>query len=173
MIHGSYLIAAFNRTELYAFGLDINPAGGAYGIIGSATGAGLTIDLNHFYVTNSNDTIYDTSFTSSATIFGNTGVTTGYNFGSATALLLTTMPTYTNAGALGALHAVNGTATLSSGSATVTLTSPASFTSSSTYSCIATDQTAANAVKVANSSATQFVVTGTSSDVIAYQCMGT
>lgn len=71
------------------------------------------------------------------------------------------------------LHLVADQVTLASGSATVTLASSAAFTSSSSFRCTATDQTGANAVKVANSSGTQFTVTGTGSDSISFICVGT
>jgi hypothetical protein len=64
-------------------------------------------------------------------------------------------------------HDVAGTATLSSG--TVTVTFATAFASAPV--CVATDQTAANAVKVAPTT-TNLVITGTGADVIAYQCIG-
>jgi hypothetical protein len=83
------------------------------------------------------------------------------------------IPIYSHAGAQdGVNHVVQDTATLSSGSASVTLTSPASYTSSGTYVCVANDATAANPVKIANTSGSAFVITGTSADVINYVCSG-
>lgn len=83
------------------------------------------------------------------------------------------MPLYTTAGvADNAPHEVAGTVTLSGGTATVTLTAPASYSAAGNYVCNANDTTAANAVKVSNTSGTQFVITGTTTDVIAFGCTG-
>lgn len=68
-------------------------------------------------------------------------------------------------------HAVFGTCTLGTNCA-VTLTGSAAFTSSSSYYCSGTDQTAAAAVKVVNTSASVVTFTGTGTDVIAYVCIG-
>jgi hypothetical protein len=61
-----------------------------------------------------------------------------------------------------------GTATLSGGSQTATV----AFSGTSNYTCTGTDQTAASAVKIVNTSATQITITGTGTDVIAYSCGG-
>lgn len=69
-------------------------------------------------------------------------------------------------------HFVTGSATLSTGSATVTLTGSAIYSSSSSYFCFGSNQTAANAVKVTYSSGSSFTITGTGSDVINFICFG-
>ena len=70
------------------------------------------------------------------------------------------------------LHLVEDQVTLAAGSATVTLAGSSVFTSSSSYKCGASDQTNANAVKIAYTSGSQFSVTGTGSDVISFVCVG-
>jgi hypothetical protein len=60
-----------------------------------------------------------------------------------------------------------GRVTLSGGAATVTFAKP--FTNAPV--CMGTDQTAANAVKIAPTNTTA-VFTGTTTDVIAYACFG-
>lgn len=57
-------------------------------------------------------------------------------------------------------------------SCNVTLTGGAVFTSSTSYQCAATDQTAADAVKFAPSAGNAFALTGTGTDVIGYICTG-
>jgi hypothetical protein len=80
--------------------------------------------------------------------------------------------TDTSGGALSNQKAVRGAATLSAGSATVTLTGGAIFTSSGTYNCYGTNTTNANAFKFAYTSGSQFTATGTGSDVITFVCIG-
>ncbi len=70
------------------------------------------------------------------------------------------------------LHLVEDQVTLASGSATVTLAGSSVFSSSSSYKCGASDQTNANAVKIAYTSGSQFSVTGTGSDVVSFVCVG-
>jgi len=64
------------------------------------------------------------------------------------------------------------TQALSSGSATHTFANRFSFTSSSTFGCLCTDQTAANACKAVPASATTVKVAGTGSDTLWLQCTG-
>ena len=66
-------------------------------------------------------------------------------------------------------HRVAGAVTLSGGTATVTLTGAAAFTS---YACTATDQTSAAAVKVSLTDGSHFTLTGTGSDSVAFICEG-
>ncbi len=70
-------------------------------------------------------------------------------------------------------HIVQDTVTLSGGTATVTLTGSAVFTNATSYTCIAMDDTGANAVKVTQTSGSSITFTGTGSDVIRYICIGT
>lgn len=72
----------------------------------------------------------------------------------------------------GIAHVVTGAETLSGGTATVTLVGEAAFTDATSYICVANDITAANPVKVARISGTQFTLTGTGTDVITYMCYG-
>jgi hypothetical protein len=65
-----------------------------------------------------------------------------------------------------------GSSTLSGGSVTVTLTGNAVFSGSNSYVVTATDTTAANAVKVAITSGSQFTLTGTGTDVIFWTAIG-
>ena len=63
-----------------------------------------------------------------------------------------------------------GTTTLSSGTATVS--SMTAWTSTTSFVCTGTDTTAAAAVKITNASTSSITITGTSSDIIGYQCTG-
>lgn len=65
---------------------------------------------------------------------------------------------------------VQGTVALSGGTATITAM-PA-FSSTTSYVCVATDTTAAAATKTANVSTTSFTITGTTTDTVAYVCVG-
>jgi len=60
----------------------------------------------------------------------------------------------------------------SGGTASVTLTIPAAFTSPSTFVCTATDNTNPDAVQVSNSSGSQIAFKGNPSDLIGYVCIG-
>ncbi|MGS1072344.1 transporter [Burkholderia glumae] len=83
------------------------------------------------------------------------------------------MPLYSTAGAAAnAPHMVKGTATLASGAATVALSGAAAYTSSTSYACTATDTTAANAVRVSQTSGTSFALSGTGTDVVQFLCAG-
>jgi hypothetical protein len=84
-----------------------------------------------------------------------------------------TMPNYTAAGVtIGNGHGVQGTATLSGGTATITLTNGAVFTSSSSYVCIAVDTAGSNAVQVTQASGTSFTIAGTGTHTVQYRCTG-
>ena len=72
--------------------------------------------------------------------------------------------------ALTAPKIVIGQATLAAGTATVS--SIPAFTSSSSFYCVGTDTTAANAVKIVNASSSSITITGTGTDVINYNCTG-
>ena len=82
-------------------------------------------------------------------------------------------PIYNHAGTFQNVspHFVSDTCTLGT-SCAVTLTGNAVFTSSSTYSCVAQDDTGANATAISYSSGSAFTITGTGSDVIRYICVG-
>lgn len=83
------------------------------------------------------------------------------------------MPLYSTTGTgVNAPHMVQGTVALASGSATVTLSGSAVFTSSSSYTCTANDTTAANAVKVGQTSGTSITFTGTGTDSVQFLCAG-
>lgn len=70
-----------------------------------------------------------------------------------------------------AAHEVNGGCTLGT-SCSVTFSSNAVFASSASYVCTAADTTAAAAVRVAQSSGSAVVFTGTGTDVLIYHCSG-
>ena len=70
------------------------------------------------------------------------------------------------------VHHVFGSATLSGGTVVVTLTGAAAFTSETTYFCTANDETATAAVKITRTSGTSITFTGTTTDVVAYHCVG-
>jgi hypothetical protein len=71
-------------------------------------------------------------------------------------------------------HIVVDTVQLSSGSgtATVTFTGSAVFTSASTFACAATDNTNPDAVQVSKSSGSSIAFKGNPSDVVGYSCVG-
>jgi hypothetical protein len=62
--------------------------------------------------------------------------------------------------------------TLSAGTASVTFTGSAVFTSASSYMCAPNNASALNAVRVTKVSGTQITVTGTGTDIIGYICVG-
>ena len=68
-------------------------------------------------------------------------------------------------------HAVSDQATLSGGTKTVTLSGAAAFASANSYIVVATDATGINAVKAANISGSQFVLSGTGTDKISFIAM--
>ncbi|VWC97798.1 hypothetical protein [Burkholderia lata] len=83
------------------------------------------------------------------------------------------MPLYGTSGtAVNAPHMVQGRVALSSGSATVTLSGAAVYSSSSSYTCTANDTTGAHAVKVAQTSGTSITFTGIGSDTVQFMCAG-
>jgi hypothetical protein len=61
---------------------------------------------------------------------------------------------------------------LTAGAATHTFGSSFTYTSSSTFGCVCTDQTAANACKAVPASATTVTLAGTSTDTLFVQCVG-
>jgi hypothetical protein len=71
-----------------------------------------------------------------------------------------------------AWHIVEDSVTLSEGRATVTLSGPAAFTSSSSYSCVATDNTTTFGVRANPTSGTTIGLAGYGSDVVRYVCVG-
>lgn len=70
------------------------------------------------------------------------------------------------------VHFVQGSVALAAGAATVTLTGSAVFTNSSSFSCWGSDTTTAAAVRTAATSGTQFTISGTGTDTVAYTCLG-
>ena len=71
-----------------------------------------------------------------------------------------------------AAHIVQDTVTLVGGTATVTLSGSAAFSSATSYSCVAIDETSAAAVKVTQTSGTSITFTGTGTDVIRFIAVG-
>lgn len=70
-------------------------------------------------------------------------------------------------------HTVNGTFTLSSGSAVITLAGHNAFTSASSYNCDADDTTGANLARIGTyTSGTQFTINGATTDTGRYSCRG-
>jgi hypothetical protein len=83
------------------------------------------------------------------------------------------MPLYSTSGtAVNSPHMVQGTATLSSGAATVTFSGSAAYSSSTSYICTANDTTSASAIKVSQGSGTSITLTGTGSDAAQFLCAG-
>lgn len=88
---------------------------------------------------------------------------------------LTTVPTTYNAAGTQqtGVHIVKDSGTLSGGTLVVTLTGSAAFTSSSTYSCAANDDTSGvTAITVVYTSGTSVTFNGTTSDAFRYVCVG-
>jgi hypothetical protein len=69
-------------------------------------------------------------------------------------------------------HIITGTVTLSGGAATITFTGNGVFTSTTSFGCAGTDQTAANAVRLVPASASTVTVAGTTTDVVYFVCQG-
>ncbi|MCA8382524.1 hypothetical protein LGN22_26825 [Burkholderia cenocepacia] len=83
------------------------------------------------------------------------------------------MPLYSTIGTgVNAPHMVQGSVVLAAGTATVTLSGSAVYTSSSSYTCTANDATGANAVKVGQTSGTSITFTGTGTDTVQFVCAG-
>lgn len=88
-------------------------------------------------------------------------------------LTLTAHPQVYEAGVLTASEKIyTNTQALTTGSATHTFANRFSFTSSSTFGCTCTDQTAANACKAVPASATTVTLAGNGSDVLWLSCSG-
>lgn len=68
--------------------------------------------------------------------------------------------------------AVVGAVSLSGGTATVTFTGSAIFTSNTTFQCFGANATNANAFKILKDSGSQLTITGTGSDAIMFRCEG-
>jgi hypothetical protein len=68
-------------------------------------------------------------------------------------------------------HMVFGSATLSGGTVTVTLTGNAAFSSSSSYKCTVTDAVL-NLTAVTYTSGSQFTILGVLTDTVSYHCVG-
>lgn len=96
--------------------------------------------------------------------------------GSATGnVLVGPFPVYDSAGTLQQnVHAVNGSVTLpAGGSATVTLSGSAAYSSATSYSVFVTDNVAKRTLNVIQNSGSSFTVSGGGTgDVIHYFCIG-
>jgi hypothetical protein len=88
-------------------------------------------------------------------------------------LTLSAHPQVYEAGVLTATEKIyTNTQALTTGAATHTLANSFTFTSSSTFGCTCTDQTAANACKAVPASATTVTLAGTGSDTLWLSCSG-
>jgi hypothetical protein len=85
-----------------------------------------------------------------------------------------TLNVYSAAGvAVTTPHVVTGTVTLAGGNATATFTGNAVFSNTTSYVCAATNTSTNSAVRATNTSASTVTFnSGTTTDVIAYQCIG-
>jgi hypothetical protein len=70
------------------------------------------------------------------------------------------------------VHVVQDSATMESGVVTVTLTGSAAFSSVTSYTCVANDQTADRAIKVTQTSGSSITFTGTGRAVVRFICVG-
>jgi hypothetical protein len=84
------------------------------------------------------------------------------------------LPVFIAAGTrVSSAHIVADRVTLSAGgTATVTLTGLAAFTSATSYQITAVDMTANHSLLVIQSSGTSFTITGTGSNVVSFICVG-
>lgn len=84
------------------------------------------------------------------------------------------MPVYNSTGTQqNPLHAVFGSAALSGGAATITLSGSAVFTSNATYKCFSEDNSGtAAATSVTLTSGTAFSLKGTTTNTVSYLCVG-
>lgn len=81
--------------------------------------------------------------------------------------------TYNSAGTQRTInHIVQDKVGLVAGTATVTLVGSAVFTSANSYTCVAIDESAANAVQVMQTSGSSLTIIGTGADIIRYICIG-
>jgi hypothetical protein len=69
-------------------------------------------------------------------------------------------------------HIVMGTVTLAAGTATVTFTGKAVFSSSSSFVCAATDATGLNVGQIVRNSGSSITVNGVLTDTVQFVCMG-
>jgi hypothetical protein len=102
---------------------------------------------------------------------------TGTTFNATSALEINSVnagdPLYVSNSAQGNHHQVDGYVALVGGTATITLSGGAVYTSNTSYVCTANDASANASVEVHTTSGTQFTLTGTNTDTIGYQCVGT
>jgi hypothetical protein len=93
--------------------------------------------------------------------------------GNITATGTGTMPVYGNTGtAFTAQHMTVGYQALTGGTATVTFSGAGAFTNATSYLCTATSSSGSGGVMAAPQSGTSLTLSGTGTDVIAYQCIG-
>lgn len=86
-----------------------------------------------------------------------------------------TMPVYNISGTIqNSPHVVTGSSALVAGSATITLTNTAVYSSTSSYFCSGSDASgSALAVSMQNQSASSFKIFGTLTDTVTFSCAGT
>lgn len=70
-------------------------------------------------------------------------------------------------------HFVIGTVTLAAGTATVTFSGRAVYTSSASFFCTVTDRSGLNLVQVVNNSGSSITINGVLTDSINFVCLGT
>ena len=93
----------------------------------------------------------------------------GYSFAYPAGQQCGTTSTCAGTGITNKLQIATGQVTLASSSVTVT---GLPFTSSPTFTCVATDITAAKAVSVVNVSGASITLSGTGTDTVNYACFG-
>lgn len=187
---GSYLPTAFRNGQADAFvvGSGATPPTTFYGggvVLAGTEGNQVTWTLGgqtwswnmasggNLYVHDGTNNKFPLTFVKNATAaLAFSGSTSAFT-GNVSATGTGAMPLYSTSGVgVNAPHMVQGAVALSSGSATVTLSGSAVFSSTSTYTCTANDTTAANAVKVSQSSGTSITFTGTGTDSVQFICTG-
>ncbi|WP_230953524.1 hypothetical protein [Burkholderia cepacia] len=187
---GAYLPTTFRNGQADAFviGTGTTPPitfyGGGVVLAGSEgnqvtwTLGGQTWSWNmasggNFYVHDGTNNKFPLAITPNSTASLTIGAASSSFTGSVSSTGTGTMPLYGTTGTgVNAPHKVIGSVALSSGSATVTLSGSAVFTSSGSYVCTANDTTAANAVKVGQTSGTSITFTGTGTDTVQFACTG-
>ena len=80
--------------------------------------------------------------------------------------------TKSDGSAVAGAHIVYDTATLASGTVTVTLDPSVAFSGTATYVCTANDTQSATPIQVENLNGASFTLTGLGSDVVSYICVG-
>lgn len=187
----------FSGSAFFQGGTAFSPANTRTNIFSDGTSAGFDL-IDHTWTANQrraaillsagsiNMVFINDDVTAAAgwiTVFGDATGVTAMSLGSGPATVVTVsgtlmalsgaMPMMGVTGAvLNSPHVVQGTVALVSGTATVTLTGTAVYTSASSYMCSTNDAAGSVVSSSQNIDGTQFRVFGTGTDTIAFTCAG-